>query len=142
MTRAQEAWEGRKEANATFLHWITEAQSSLDLTYSVCTLTHSHTPAHTGGSYCWHFVFWLRVKEFNQSGCGIFKCGCCICKSASVCLYLGLSLRLVGGSLLFSHIKPTFIKLPLFVSSQAPVNEMETSSLQGKRTKRTAIYGM
>lgn len=43
MTKAQEAWEGRKEANATFLHWITGAQSSLDLTYSVCTLTHLHT---------------------------------------------------------------------------------------------------
>lgn len=104
---------------------------------------YTHTLAHTpGGVTVGTFLFWLQVKEFNQSHSGIFKCGCCICKSASVCLYLRLSLRLVGGSLLFSHIKPTFIKLPLFVSSQAPVNEMETSSLQGKHTKRTAIYGM
>lgn len=37
---------------------------------------------------------------------------------------VGLAVR----SMLFSHMKPMYVKLPLFVFSQVPVKEMETGS--------------
>lgn len=46
MTRAQEAWEVRKEANAAFLHWITGAQNSLNPP-PTHTPTHTYTHPHT-----------------------------------------------------------------------------------------------
>lgn len=141
MTRAQEAWEGRKEANATFLRWITRAQSSLDLTYSLCV--HSRTDPHTSHTgellltlfYCgckwWNLACVIELYQ-------VWVLYMYVCVSVSA----WISLRLVVGSSLFSCIKPRYLKLPLSVSSQAPAKEMETSSLQGKHTKRTAIYGM
>lgn len=141
MTRSQEAWEGRKEANATFLRWITRAQSSLDLTYSLCV--HSRTDPHTSHTgellltlfYCgckwWNLACVIELYQ-------VWVLYMYVCVSVSA----WISLRLVVGSSLFSCIKPRYLKLPLSVSSQAPAKEMETSSLQGKHTKRTAIYGM
>lgn len=141
MTRAQEAWEGRKKANATFLRWITRAQSSLDLTYSLCV--HSRTDPHTSHTgellltlfYCgckwWNLACVIELYQ-------VWVLYMYVCVSVSA----WISLRLVVGSSLFSCIKPRYLKLPLSVSSQAPAKEMETSSLQGKHTKRTAIYGM
>lgn len=141
MTRAQEAWEGRKKANATFLRWITRAQSSLDFTYSLCV--HSRTDPHTSHTgellltlfYCgckwWNLACVIELYQ-------VWVLYMYVCVSVSA----WISLRLVVGSSLFSCIKPRYLKLPLSVSSQAPAKEMETSSLQGKHTKRTAIYGM
>lgn len=68
--------------------------------------------------------------------------------SAVYCNFVSLSLLeldflLVCGRLFccLATLEPYILRC-LFVSFQAPVREMETGSLQGKHTKKTAICGM
>lgn len=80
----------------------------------------------------------MQVKEY--------KCCVCVIWSASAVYVRLISLsvfeafREIVGRIFVVYCNPQIPLFPSF-SSQAAAKEMDTGSLRGKHTKKTAIYG-